>query len=202
MRSLEAKAPLYSHVLESLDGMASIRAYGWGDSYMAKNLAYLDTAQKPYYLLSCVQQWLTVVLGLIVAVFTTFLTVLAVVLHGKVDAGFFGIALVSMEGFAHSLASLVSFWTKLETSLGAVSRVKTFSEDTPREESIGESVSPPAQWPSHGMVEFRNWTAYYTEFVPPFSDQYFGQLLTRLKLSCTAKHQPCHQGRRKGSDLW
>ncbi|KAK0619996.1 ABC transporter [Immersiella caudata] len=160
---LEAKAPLYSHVLESLDGMASIRAYGWGNSYIVKNLAYLDTAQKPYYLLSCVQQWLALVLGLIVAVFTTFLTILAVILHGKVNAGFFGIALVSMEGFAQSLASLVAFWTKLETSLGAVSRVKTFSEDTPREESIDESVAPPAPWPCYGALEFRNWTAYYTD---------------------------------------
>ncbi|KAK4444912.1 ABC multidrug transporter [Podospora aff. communis PSN243] len=160
---LEAKAPLYSHVLESLDGMASIRAYGWSSNYIAKNLEHLDTAQKPYYLLLCIQQWLTLVLGLIVAAFTTILTILAVVLHGKVDAGFFGIALVSMEGFAHSLASLVAFWTKLETSLGAVSRVKTFSEDTLREESLDEGVAPPVQWPSHGSLEFKNWTAYHTE---------------------------------------
>jgi ATP-binding cassette, subfamily C (CFTR/MRP), member 1 len=149
--------------------MASIRAYGWGNSYIAKNLKYLDTAQKPYYLLLCIQQWLALTLGLMVAIFTTVLTILAVVLHGKVDAGFFGIALVSMEGFAHSLASLVAFWTKLETSLGAVSRVKTFSEDTPKEESLDESCAPPVPWPSHGTLEFINWTAYYTEFVPLFS---------------------------------
>ncbi|KAK0643350.1 ABC transporter [Cercophora newfieldiana] len=160
---LEAKAPLYSHVLESLDGMASIRAYGWGDSYISKNLQYLDTAQKPYYLLLCIQQWLALVLGLMVAAFTTILTILAVVLHGKVDAGFFGIALVNMEGFCYGLAMLISFWTKLETSLGAVSRVKTFSEDTPCEESPSGSGAPPAEWPSRGTLVFENWSAFYTD---------------------------------------
>jgi len=143
--------------------MASIRAYGWGDSYMTKCLKHLDTAQKPYYLLSCIQQWLTLVLGLMVAAFTTLLTVLAVVLHGKVDAGFFGLALVNMEGFCHSLASLVSFWTKLETSLGAVSRVKTFSEDTPSECAEAEVVVPRTGWPSRGELVFENWSASYTE---------------------------------------
>lgn len=144
--------------------MISIRAYGWEESYVTKNLLYLDTAQKPYYLLLCIQQWLTLVLGIIVAVFTTLITILAVVLRGKVDPGFFGLALVNMAGFCQSLAQLVSFWTSLETSLGAISRVKTFSEDTPKEAGPGASASTPPQWPSRGSLVFENWTASYTEY--------------------------------------
>lgn len=52
----------------------------------------------------------------------------------NVSAGFTGIALVNMMDFSQLLASLVEFWTSLETSLAAVSRVKTFSENTPVEE--------------------------------------------------------------------
>ncbi|KAK1755881.1 ABC multidrug transporter [Echria macrotheca] len=160
---LEAKAPLYSHVLESLDGIISIRAYGWEESYVAKNLGFLDTAQKPYYLLLCIQQWLSLVLGLLVGVFTILLTVMAVALHGKVDPGFFGVALVNMAGFCDSLARLISFWTSLETSLGAISRVKTFSEDTPRETTPEDAAPAPPQWPSQGALVFDNWTASYTD---------------------------------------
>ncbi|KAK5653919.1 hypothetical protein OQA88_7844 [Cercophora sp. LCS_1] len=158
---LEAKAPLYSHFLESLDGIASIRAYGWTVDYTKKSLKYLDTAQKPHYLLLCIQQWLTLVLGLIVAVFTTLLAILAVVLRGKVDPGFFGIALVTMSGFCETLASLINAWTSLETSLGAVSRVKTFSEDTPSEVRSGGVVDPPPEWPAKGDLVFENWSARY-----------------------------------------
>ena len=164
---LEAKAPLYSHVLESLDGMSSIRAYGWTDTYMTKNLQHLDTAQKPYYLLLCIQQWLTLVLGLIVAIFTTLLTILAVMLRGRIDPGFFGLALVNMSRFCESLARFVSFWTSLETSLGAISRVKSFSEETPAEQEAetGESAPRPPDWPVQGSLVVENWSAKYTEYV-------------------------------------
>ncbi|KAK9425219.1 putative ABC transporter [Seiridium unicorne] len=159
---LEAKAPLYSHVLESLQGIATIRAYGWTSNHVAKNLALLDRAQKPYYLLLCIQRWLTLVLGLTVAGLAILLTTLGVTLRSRLDAGFLGVALVSMMNLSQSLAALITFWTLLETSLGAISRVKTFSEDTPTEkprEIVDTRIL--AGWPSQGSVVIENWSAHY-----------------------------------------
>ncbi|TKW58921.1 Multidrug resistance-associated protein 1 [Colletotrichum tanaceti] len=159
---LEAKAPLYSHVLESLQGIATIRAYGWTSNHVAKNLALLDRAQKPYYLLLCIQRWLTFVLGLTVAGLAILLTTLGVTLRSRLDAGFLGVALVSMMSLGQSLAALITFWTSLETSLGAISRVKTFSEDTPAEKprEIADTGAL-AGWPSQGSVVIENWSAHY-----------------------------------------
>ncbi|KAM4057529.1 ABC transporter [Hirsutella rhossiliensis] len=160
---LESKAPLYSHVLETIDGMISIRAFGWGARYTEKSLNLLDTCQKPFYLLLCVQQWLAVVLGLIVAVLATLLTSLPIVLRASnISAGFIGIALVNLMTFGESLAGLITVWTELETSLGAVSRVKTFSEDTAQEVDPGER--PPSGWPAQGSLTFDNWSASYHEY--------------------------------------
>ncbi|XP_044715562.1 ABC transporter domain-containing protein [Hirsutella rhossiliensis] len=92
---LESKAPLYSHVLETIDGMISI-------------------------------------------------------------------ALVNLMTFGESLAGLITVWTELETSLGAVSRVKTFSEDTAQEVDPGER--PPSGWPAQGSLTFDNWSASYHEY--------------------------------------
>ncbi|KAM7219752.1 ABC multidrug transporter [Rhypophila decipiens] len=160
---LEAKAPLYSHVLESLQGIATIRAYGWTGNHVAKNLALLDRAQKPYYLLLCIQRWLTLVLGLTVAGLAILLTTLGVTLRSRLDAGFLGVALVGMMNLGHSLAALITFWTLLETSLGAISRVKTFSEDTPTEKprEIGVDTRIFVGWPSQGSVVIENWSAHY-----------------------------------------
>ncbi|EFQ25789.1 ABC transporter transmembrane region [Colletotrichum graminicola M1.001] len=159
---LEAKAPLYSHVLESLQGIATIRAYGWTSNHIAKNIAILDRAQKPYYLLLCIQRWLTLVLGLTVAGLAILLTTLGVTLRSRLDAGFLGVALVSMMNIGQSLAALITFRTLLETSLGAISRVKTFSEDTPTEKprEIMDSRMI-AGWPSQGSVVIENWSAHY-----------------------------------------
>ncbi|KAH6661422.1 ABC transporter [Truncatella angustata] len=159
---LEAKAPLYSHVLESLQGIATIRAYCWTSNHVAKNLALLDRAQKPYYLLLCIQRWLTLVLGLTVAGLAILLTTLGLTLRSRLDAGFLGVALVSMMNLGQSLAALITFWTLLETSLGAISRVKTFSEDTPTEkprEIMDTRIL--AGWPSQGSVVIENWSAHY-----------------------------------------
>ncbi|KXH38580.1 ABC transporter [Colletotrichum salicis] len=159
---LEAKAPLYSHVLESLQGIATIRAYGWTSNHVAKNLALLDRAQKPYYLLLCIQRWLTLVLGLTVAGLAILLTTLGVTLRSRLDAGYLGVALVSMMNLGQSLAALITFWTLLETSLGAISRVKTFSKDTPTEkprEIMDTRIL--AGWPSQGLVVIENWSAHY-----------------------------------------
>lgn len=30
---LEAKSPLYSHFIESLSGLVTIRAFGWGENF-------------------------------------------------------------------------------------------------------------------------------------------------------------------------
>ncbi|KAJ0309685.1 hypothetical protein COL5a_010635 [Colletotrichum fioriniae] len=180
VNSLEAKAPLYSHVLESLQGTATIRAYGWTSNHVAKNLALLDRAQKPYYLLLCIQRWLTLVLGLTVAGLAILLTTLGVTLRGRLDAGFLGVALVSMMNLGQSLAALITFWTLLETSLGAISRVKTFSEDTPTEkprEIMDTRVL--AGWPSQGSVVIENWSAHYNGY--SYLTIYFLEFCTSLK---------------------
>lgn len=122
----------------------------------------LGDCQKPYYLLQCIQRWLAVVLGLIVAGLATLLTALAFTLRGSnISAGFAGLALVNMMGLSGSLAGLIISWTTLETSLGAISRVKTFSEDTPKEPN--QDAKPPAEWPTQGSVAFDYWTAGYSE---------------------------------------
>jgi len=63
---LEAKSPLYSHFIETLSGLTTIRAFGWTEIFREQNLALLDTSQKPYYLLFCIQRWLGLVHDLLV----------------------------------------------------------------------------------------------------------------------------------------
>ncbi|TQV92278.1 ABC multidrug transporter [Cordyceps javanica] len=131
---LESKAPVTSHVIETIRGTMSIRAYGWEGLYIQKLEALLADCQKPFYLLLCIQRWLGLVLGLVVGILAVLLTTVAVTVRGSsASAGFVGVALVNMMGLSQSLAALITQWTNLETSLGAVSRIKSFSEDTPRE---------------------------------------------------------------------
>lgn len=58
------------------------------------------------------------------------------------------------------MQSLVSFWAMLETSIGGVSRIRSFSQETPSEEPTRMSEAS-VDWVSHGGIEFKDVTASY-----------------------------------------
>jgi ATP-binding cassette, subfamily C (CFTR/MRP), member 1 len=159
---LEAKSPLYTHFIESLSGLATIRAFGWSSSFVSQNLILLDNSQKPYYLLFCIQRWLSIVLEVMVAVLAIILMVLVVEFRNSVEPGYVGLALLNVISFSSFLIWVVRQWTSLETSIGAISRLKTFTTTTPNENLPSESQPVPDSWPSQGAISIRNLSASYS----------------------------------------
>lgn len=87
---------------------------------------------------------------------------LAVALRTRVNPGLLGIALVNMISLSHSLTNLVQYWTMLETSLGAITRIKTFAEGTPAEKPPSEREGEPStEWPETGALRFQHVHASY-----------------------------------------
>ncbi|KAH8200182.1 hypothetical protein TruAng_005630 [Truncatella angustata] len=113
-------------------------SFGWSTSTPQVWLA----AQKPYYLLLCVQRWLVFVLDLIVAALAVIVKGLAIALRSRLNAGFLGLALVNLMSLSLSLTNLVQQWTLLETSLGTIARIKDFCTNTPTEDAAAEFESP------------------------------------------------------------
>lgn len=153
---LETKSPLYTQFNEILEGLATIRAFGWQDFVEEKAKALLDLSQRPFYLLFAVQRWLTLVLDLVVAAVATILIILVVTLRGKLSAGYVGVALLNVVLFSQSIKLLISFWTQLETHIGSVARIKNFTTDSPKEDQDDEDCIPPPNWPSAGKIEFNS----------------------------------------------
>ena len=91
---LEAKSPLYSHFLESLSGLVTIRAFGWTEAFEEQNVELLDKSQKPFYLLFCIQRWLALVLDLIVAALAVILMIMVVTLRDSLNPGLVAFGIV------------------------------------------------------------------------------------------------------------
>ncbi|KAB8290460.1 hypothetical protein EYC80_010891 [Monilinia laxa] len=159
---LEAKSPLYSHFIETLSGLTTIRAFGWTEKFREQNLTLLDTSQKPYYLLFCIQRWLGLVLDLLVTALAVILMILIVKLRANISPGYVGLALLNVMTFNEALAQIIKNWTDMETAVGAVSRLKNFSAITASENLPQEIGSVPENWPEFGAIEFRNVKASYT----------------------------------------
>lgn len=160
---LEAKSPLYTHFTETSAGLATIRAFGWQREFIEAQLRLLDISQKPYYLMFCIQRWLAVVLDLFVVGIATILVVLAVKMTGTTSGGAIGLAMVNLIGLNTSLSRVINAWTNLETSLGAIARLRDFTRDTPREDDANAQppLPLPQGWPFSGGVEISKVNATY-----------------------------------------
>lgn len=95
---LESRSPVYTHFLETLSGLSTLRAFRWQEASSEVNIRRLDTSQRPYYLLYCVQRWLALVLDLIVAALAIVVVALAVSLRGSTSPGLLGVSLNNILG--------------------------------------------------------------------------------------------------------
>lgn len=162
LMDLETKAPLYSNFLETLSGLITIRAFGWTHEMKKRNMDFLDASQRPFYFLYCIQVWLVLVIDLLVAALAVILVLLIVKLRqSSTDAGFVGLALVNIMSFNMTLSTVIINSTATETSLGAISRIKSFVASTSSENRPEESQAVPMDWPSKGDIIISNVSASY-----------------------------------------
>ncbi|KAK1728546.1 ABC transporter [Colletotrichum acutatum] len=159
---IEHKAPLYSQLIETLEGLATIRAFRREDGFEKVNFHRLDDSQRPKYLLACLQSWLTFSVDMVIAVIAVVLIVLVTTLREQIGPGFIGVALTNVLAFSGCVKAIITSWVMLEVSLGAVARVRNFSLTTRSEDdSRVQLAEPEGEWPSQGAVELRKVTASY-----------------------------------------
>ncbi|KAF4982828.1 hypothetical protein FZEAL_1620 [Fusarium zealandicum] len=158
---LEAKTPLYTQFTETIAGLSTVRAFGWSEKFLDESFHLLGQSQTPLYLMFCIQRWLELVLDLFVAGMAVLLVTLALRISGATSEGAIGLAMVNLLGFNQTLTTVIDQWTQLETSLGAIARLKSFIKNTPNESKMLEVEMPP-NWPTHGKIEIDNITASYS----------------------------------------
>ncbi|KAF4949196.1 hypothetical protein FGADI_9053 [Fusarium gaditjirri] len=156
---LEAKSPLYTHFLDTSRGIATIRALGWTGANIKHNLQLLNQSQRPMYLLSMVQRWLYLTLNVVVAVTATALVGLITQLRSSSSLS--GASLVTLMTLSQSLSDIVRFYAALETSIGAVARLRNFTAKTGTESVLHGEVEPSERWPLKGAIEVSGvWATY------------------------------------------
>ncbi|EED17511.1 ATP-binding cassette transporter, putative [Talaromyces stipitatus ATCC 10500] len=137
---LEYKSPLYTQFTETVSGLITIPRG-------------VTTTR-----------WLILVLDLFVAGVAIALSLLAVFVP---NIGPIGVSLISLITFSQQLTELVNFWTSMETSIGAITRIKSFQKAVPSENLPLENQIPARTWPSEGRLVFHNVSAGYLMTVRP-----------------------------------
>jgi ABC-type multidrug transport system fused ATPase/permease subunit len=160
---IEAKAPLYTLFtdMSSPNGLEHIRAFGWQEDFLQENLRVLDYSQGPYYYMYTIQRWLELAMDLIGLFIALILICMTTFFRQMTTQAGLGLSLLNLITYSNMLNLAVGCWTTLETSLGALARLRTFVNTTPQEASCEDNNHVPPQWPHSGHIEFVNVSAKY-----------------------------------------
>lgn len=146
-----------------MKGLPTIRAFVWEDASLKTFIKLVDASQKPAYFLAMIQHCLTFILQLVTAFVATMVVVLTTQIKLLTRAGLVGASLVTLMTFGQTVTILITTYTLLETSLGAVSRLRHFSTSVSSEDTRDAgSTTLPRLWPSQGEIKIENISASYS----------------------------------------
>lgn len=147
--------------MDTIKGLDTFRSFGWAPHSVIQNDNLLDTSQRPAYLLAMIQRWLAFTLDVIAMFLAIMVVALSSQLVSSTGTGLTGASLVTLITFGSSLTSFIRCYTLMETSLGAISRLKTFSTTANCENRGGEDLDLDDDWPQKGNIEISNVSASY-----------------------------------------
>ncbi|KAJ5701613.1 ATP-binding cassette transporter [Penicillium malachiteum] len=159
---LESKSHVYTNLLDTINGASTIRAFGWQKMFQHRFDEALNISQKPSYLILCLQCWLKVVLDFLIALIAVTLIALTIGYRDTITGADIGLALNLIIVASTTLLKLVQSWTSLETSLGAVSRLKSVQESLSVEDEGRETSDPGPRWPLSGDTQIDNISVFYS----------------------------------------
>ena len=99
-------------------------------------------------------------MNFIVAIVAVLLVALATQLRS--NAGSVGAGLVTLMSLGSTLTTVIVAYTGLETSLGAITRLKSFGEETESENGSIQHAVAPHGWPMAGETKIQGVDASYT----------------------------------------
>ena len=77
---------IIGHFLDTVNGGLTIQTFGWNTGFSKKNQENPDESQKPFYMLLCLRQWLTLMMDLLVMVMAVALVATTILLNEGEDA--------------------------------------------------------------------------------------------------------------------
>uniref|UniRef100_A0A7R9WD62 ABC transporter domain-containing protein n=2 Tax=Pseudictyota dubia TaxID=2749911 RepID=A0A7R9WD62_9STRA len=133
-----SRSPVYAHFSETLGGLATIRAYGASERFVAEFVEKLDGNTRTYYCNKSADRWLSVRLEMIGALVAGLAAVFSssMVVSGTAGSNFASLAGLSLTS-AISVTGLLNWcvrsFAQLEAGMNSSERVLHYTENIPQE---------------------------------------------------------------------
>lgn len=94
--SVETKTPWLTHIVETSDGLSSLRAFRWEPSFAQKHHISLQTSQRSQYILTSLQVWVQLVMDLVLMGLASLFVAFSTARKDSVSIGLLGLALIKL----------------------------------------------------------------------------------------------------------
>ncbi|KAI9485985.1 MAG: P-loop containing nucleoside triphosphate hydrolase protein [Benjaminiella poitrasii] len=161
-----SRSPIYVQFNETVNGVATIRAFGSQFRFINENHNKIDSNNRPFLWMWATNRWLHCrvdVLGAFVGFCTGFVLVLA---RNWIDPGLAGLSLSYSLTFTHHVLWVVRNYALNEMNMNAIERVHEYLDVEEEPATEIPETEPRASWPETGSVEVKNLVMQYTSENP------------------------------------
>ncbi|KAI5960459.1 YBT1 [Candida pseudojiufengensis] len=175
------KSPIHQHFSESLNGVATIRAYGIESRFMKQNLQAIDNNNRPFFYLWVANRWLSFRIDAVGSLVMLFAGIFVLLSVGKIDAGLAGLSLSYAIAFSESALWIVRLYANVEMNMNSVERLQEYLEVEQEPPYEIKETEPALNWPENGEIEVDDVSLRYSPELP------------RVIKNVTFKIEPCNK---------
>ncbi|KAG0375854.1 hypothetical protein BGX24_008580 [Mortierella sp. AD032] len=161
-----SRSPILNHFNETLVGIATIRAYGFQDRFVTRNLVNVDDNNRTFFLLWTANRWLhwrVDIAGALVS-FSTGMLILQY--SDTIQPGWAAMSLTYALMFTGTVVWVIRSYTEAELCMNSVERVVEYIDLEAEPAAIIPGSRPPASWPHKGEIAVSNLTMKYAPDAP------------------------------------
>ncbi|XP_076041208.1 ATP-binding cassette sub-family C member 3-like [Oratosquilla oratoria] len=155
------KSPVYSHFLETIKGVATVRAFGRQEDFVSESAQRMDQAQNAFYLTVITNRWLGIRLEFIGNLVTFAAAIFAVFGRTSISPGIVGLSVSYALNVTMVLNWLVRLSSDVETNVVSVERLQEYIQEEEEAPLIVPQTAPPPSWPEHGQLSFCHYDTRY-----------------------------------------
>mmetsp|Transcript_3016 Transcript_3016/g.5269 ORF Transcript_3016/g.5269 Transcript_3016/m.5269 type:complete len:1430 (+) Transcript_3016:168-4457(+) len=160
-----SRSPIFAQFSETLQGVATVRAFDLQAAFVGENERRLDESNKSFYLMHVCNRWLQLRLELLGGAIMLSSALLLAASRSTswiaVNAGAAGLVLTYTQQITGGLNWTVRMGCETESRITSAERIKEYGDLEHEAQEVNEEYRPPANWPSAGALEFRNLSMRY-----------------------------------------
>ncbi|KAJ3267967.1 Multidrug resistance-associated protein 1 [Terramyces sp. JEL0728] len=158
-----SSAPVSGQVVETLDGLKTIRALKKSGDFIKELDKKKDVAQTSFYNLISVNRWVYVQMLLLSNLVLASVAVFSVTF--STNTALIGVALLNCSQLTSLMSAILRQYTFMENSMVSLERIMQY--DIVEEESNKESTNLDESWPQKGKIEFVKYETKYSPTLHP-----------------------------------